>query len=199
MCYSINTFIQQWWKYSDTLKSNFIELTWRECISFSSSYALLSSSNSSSSWPGRRNGEPHWREFLSGSMLITEKATPCSSSPTWAARGNRVPTTRSWSASRSVGTRRRRSVPERRGRPRAQVRIPPPWRRRGTSPVWRPVIKLFTGSEESPSWEQPSSSSLPDLLLLLPPTPRGKLWWRSAFRGQRWLYWHSDRHFNYPH
>lgn len=183
-----------------------IPFTWRESISFSSSYArapsLLSpsSTSTSSSRPGRRNLDPHWREFLSGSMLITEKAMgpSCCSTPSLVARGNRGPMTRSWSARRNGGTKSS-SIPERRGRPprphhRAQVRIPPPWRHRGTSPERRPVIRLFVeGSEESPSWEHPSSSSLPWLLLLLLP-PWGKLWWRSAFLWQRWPYCHSDRH-----
>ncbi|KAG7244985.1 hypothetical protein INR49_023551 [Caranx melampygus] len=86
-----------------------------------------------------------------GSMLITEKATapssrPCSSTPAPAARGNRGPaTTSSWSAMRTGGIKRS-SIPKRRGgglpRPhhRAQVRMPPPWRHRGTSPARCPVI-----------------------------------------------------------
>ncbi|TNN85776.1 hypothetical protein EYF80_004023 [Liparis tanakae] len=95
-----------------------------------------SSSFSSSFKPGPRDGDPRCREFLSGSMLITEKATSCST-PAPVGRGNRGPTTRSWRARRNGGIKR--SIPGRGRRPRpqrrAQLRIPPPWRHRGTSPA----------------------------------------------------------------
>lgn len=127
-------------------------LTRRESISFSSSYArapsLPSSTSNSCSGPGRLDEDPHWREFLSGSMLITEKAmTPCSSAPSLEARGNRRPTTRSWSARRNGGTNNS-SIPQRRGKPprphhRSQVCMPPPCWHRGTSPEPCPVIWIF--------------------------------------------------------
>lgn len=197
--------------------------TWRECNSFSSSKArapsLLSpsSTSASSSTPGRQKRVPRCRELHFGSMLITEKATPPSCSPTpihtRAAPGKSDPTTRSWSARRSGGIKRS-SAPERRERPqwplhRAQVRIPPPlWRLRGTSPALCPALQLFSlalvllffflffsfpgGQRKVPAENSPPPPSSATSSSSLS-SPGESCWWRSAFLGQRWPYWRCDR------
>lgn len=123
------------------------QFTWRESISFSSSYARAPSllPSSSSSMPGRRIEDPHCRVLRSGSMLITEKATApsCPSTPTLVVPGNRGPATSSWTVTRNGGTRSRTDRRERPPRQHsAQVRILP-WWPRGTSPLCYPVCFSF--------------------------------------------------------
>lgn len=164
------------------VNSHYRSPTW--WISFSSSYAPICSLlpppfsiSSSSCRRGPTDAGPQRCELLSGSMLITEKATAPSRSPVPSAAvlGNRGPMTISCRATSSGGpsSSSRRRAPERRDSCLLllQLRILHPGSTGEHLRLCAQSSKLFSlqARKESPSWDFP----LLPLLLPLLTCPQG--------------------------